>query len=653
MSPEKPFEELEQASPPQDQIDTLIKLYHSGQMAMTTQACTKLLQAHPQSLVVLNILGASLQGQGMPAEAVASYNKAIELKPDYAEAYYNRGNALHALGRLEEVVASYTKAIEYKPDFVDAYNNRGNALAALGQLEEAVESYDMVIQLAPGFAEAYYNRGNALRDLERAEDAVESYNSAIQLEPDYALAYNNRGVAFQKLGHLTAAVESYDKAIQIMPDTSDFHYNRGKVLLDLGQPEQAVENYDRTIQLKPDFAHAHSGRVFALNYSSELTQAEIYVKHLEFGQQFGQATAASLQSDFPDRNKNKRIRVGYLSPDFRQHSVAYFCEPVLKAHDRGTTEVYCYYNNRLKDGITNRIMHEVEHWRFVDDLDDQNLFELIRKDNIDILVDLAGHTARNRLLVLAQKPAPIQVTWLGYPNTTGLSAIDYRFTDVVADPVGEADGLHSEELIRLADGFLCYLGDDSIPENKSLPCLERGHITFGSFNHLAKTTHHVVKLWARILLALPDAHLLLKSRQLADRNTQTVFLNMFVQEGIALDRIELHSHLPKQEDHLALYNRVDIALDPFPYNGTTTTCEALWMGVPVITLSGDRHVARVGASVLTHAGFPEFIANNPEEYVNMAVRYANNTDYLAELRSGLRDNMKHSPLCDAEVFTKR
>ena len=297
-------------------------------------------------------------------------------------------------------------------------------------------------------------------------------------------------------------------------------------------------------------------------------------------------------------------------------------------------------------------MKESEHWRSIVGVSDKNVVDLIKKDEIDILVDLAGHTANNSLTVFARKPAPVQVTWLGYPNTTGLSAIDYRFTDIVADPVGEADEYHTEELIRLPNGFLCYRGDETVSANAELPFEMRGHITFGSFNNLTKVTPQVVLTWARILHELPTSHILLKSKQLEDPSVRSRYLELFKEEGVSEDRIDLQAYLPSKNDHLALYDTIDICFDPFPYNGTTTTCEALWMGVPVITLVGDRHAGRVGASILANVGLTDFITEDLDGYIRTAVQLAKNTDYLKEVRLGLREKLQNSSLCDEIGFAR-
>jgi predicted O-linked N-acetylglucosamine transferase (SPINDLY family) len=342
------------------------------------------------------------------------------------------------------------------------------------------------------------------------------------------------------------------------------------------------------------------------------------------------------------------LRVGYVSGDFRKHSVAYFFEPLLQHHNSNVVETFCYYNNAPVDEMTERLMAASDHWRSIAGITDSDVANLIRNDKIDILVDLSGHTAKNRLLVFAQKPAPIQVTWLGYVNTTGLSEIDYRFTDLIADPIGEADELHSETLVRLANGFQCYKGNKAVHSNSELPFKRRGHITFGSFNNLIKVTPEVIKVWSNILNEVPTSRLLLKGSQ--TNYLKNYHLELFKQEGITADRLEYHGRLPSMDDHLELYNAIDIGLDPFPFNGATTTCEALWMGVPVITLLGDRHVGRVGASILTNVGLTDFIAQDIDGYIQLAVEMAANTNYLKEIREDLRERMQRAPLCDGRSF---
>ena len=353
------------------------------------------------------------------------------------------------------------------------------------------------------------------------------------------------------------------------------------------------------------------------------------------------------------REAARRLKIGYVSPDFRGHSVAYFVEPLLKGHDRQAVEVFCYAEVTRPDTVTAHLQGLVDHWLVTVGLSDEELAERIRADGIDILVDLAGHTANNRLRVFARKPAPVQVTWLGYPNTTGLEAIDYRLVDAVTDPVGEADAWASETLVRLEGGFLCYGGLKDAPEPTVPPCLKTGTVTFGSFNNPAKVSAATFDAWATLLSRLPQARLLLKGKPFADAATRALFLARLGERGVAAERVELVAWLPGTAAHLALYHRVDIALDPFPYNGTTTTCEALWMGVPVVTLRGDRHAGRVGASLLSQIGLTDLIANSVEEYVEIALALARNPGRLDDLRRALRPRMAASPLCDGRAFARK
>jgi predicted O-linked N-acetylglucosamine transferase (SPINDLY family) len=583
-------------------------------------------------------------------EAVLAYENAIRINPSMADIYDNLGGALKQLGQLEDAINSYDDAIKADPFFAEAYNNRGNTLHSLGRFNEAVNSYQNAIKIKPNYAEAYSNLGFTQKCLGRHEEAVNNCNQAIELTPNLAEAYSNRGHALQGLNQSEAALSSFLRSIKLKPNKAELHKSLADWFLDMGRLEEAVNSYEKAINLKSDYSEAFNSRNCLLNYISDLTPVEIFNKHLEFEEQFGERILESKQQVTLNKDSLRRMRVAYISPDFRAHSVAYFFEPLLMSHDKNLVEVFCYYNDSVEDDTTERLRNRADHWRSIVGMNDKAVVKLIKKDNIDILVDLTGHTAKNRLTVFTYKPAPIQVTWLGYPNTTGLSAMDYRLTDGISDPVGEVDELYSEKLVRLPNGFLCYQGDESIPFGKTMPCLERGYITFGCFNNLNKVTPEVIKLWAKILLSVPHSHLLLKSRQFVCQKTKSRYLEMLRHEGITDDRIELHARTPKKEDHLSQYSAVDIGLDPFPYNGTTTTCEALWMGVPVISMYGDRHASRVGASILTHVGLVEFIARNTDDYVNKAIENAHNVEPLEVLRCNLRSQLLSSPLCDDVLF---
>jgi protein O-GlcNAc transferase len=625
-----------------------LALNELGECEKAITSLNKAIQIKPDYAEAYNNLGHILNKLGKPEEAVVNFNNAIELQPDFAEAYNNLGNALNKLGRHEEDIASYNKAIELKPDFAEAYNNLGNVLKGLGRHEEALSSYNKAIELKPDYAEAYNNHSTVLKGLGRHEEAIASYNKAIELKPDFAEAYSNLGNALQELGRHEESIASLNKAIELKPDFAEAHNNLGFTLHELGRDKEAIASFNKAIELKPDFSGPHNNKNFALNYTSSWSTAFVFEQHLEFEKQFGGSEVRTSMNKVVNRCPKRRLRIGYVSPDFRTHPVAYFFEPLLENHTSTAVETFCYYNDIKIDDITRRLTKYSDHWRSVVGVNDADVVELIKNDKIDILVDLAGHTANNRLLVFAQKPAPIQVTWLGYPNTTGLQAIDYRFTDIIADPIGEADKLHSEKLIRLGNGFQCYKGNKNVSVNTQLSSQRQGHITFGSFNNLTKVTPEVIKIWSMILKALPNSRLLLKAKQL--EYSKDRYLDLFRQEDIAEDRIELHGSLANPNDHLALYNSIDICLDPFPFNGATTTCEALWMGVPVVTLAGDRHAGRVGASILTNVGLTRFIAQDIGSYIETAIKMASDTDYLQSVRQGLRERMQRSPLCDGRSF---
>jgi protein O-GlcNAc transferase len=392
--------------------------------------------------------------------------------------------------------------------------------------------------------------------------------------------------------------------------------------------------------------------LLCLNYDERSSNAELFEAHRAWDQRHGRA--APLPMTYAnDRATERRLKIGYVSPDFRGHSVAFFLEPLLKHHDRRQIELFCYAEVSWPDAVTERFKGLADHWVVTVGMSDVALAERIRNDGIDILVDLAGHMAKNRLLVFARKPSPVQVTWLGYPNTTGLTTIDYRLVDAVTDPEGEADAFASETLLRLANCFLCYSAPDNAPVVAPLPYLKTGFITFGSFNNPSKLSAATLDVWATLLGRLPDAWLLLKGRSFVDATVRASFLQGFTERGVSAERVELLAWIPSGTAHLALYDRIDIALDPFPYNGTTTTCEALWMGVPVVTLRGDRHAGRVGASLLTQVALTDLIADCTAEYVEIAASLARNPAELNDLRLSLRSRVATSPLCDAPTFATK
>jgi protein O-GlcNAc transferase len=500
-------------------------------------------------------------------------------------------------------------------------------------------------------ADHFFKLGNETIGRGEVAQAIDAYRQAIGLKPDYAEAHMNLGNALKLQGKLADAIALYRTAIELQPHYLEAHTNLGLALQETGKLGEAIAILRRAVQIRPDHPKALSGLLFALNYDDTLC-GDIFAAHREWQARFGRPTPQPVAYD-NSRTPGRRLKIGYVSADFHFHSAAYFMEPLLKEHDRQAVDVFCYADVRRPDGVTAYFQGFAEHWLMTLGMSDDALAERIRGDGIDILVDLAGHTANNRLGVFARKPAPVQATWLGYPNTTGLSAIDYRLVDAVTDPPGAADALASETLLRLPGGFLCYGGLTGAPEPKGPPCLTTGAVTFGSFNNPAKLSAATCDAWAALLARLPQARLLLKGGWFVDAATRALYLARLTERGVAADRVELMPRVSGAAAHLSVYERVDVALDPFPYNGTTTTCEALWMGVPVVSLRGTRHAGRVGASLLTQAGLPELIADSAADYLDIAAALAADPARLNALRHTLRLRVAASPLCDGPGFARK
>lgn len=590
-----------------------------------------------------NILGEL----GRPGEALASYDTALCIKPNYTDAYTNRGNALKKLDRFGEALTSYGNALRIKPDLAETHSNRGAVLIEVGRLDEARAAVEAALGVKPDHAEAHSNRGNILKDLSRPKEALASYDAALRIKPDMAEALSNRGIVLRDFGRLSEALLSFDSALRLKPDLPEAHSNRGTVLRDLGQFDESLESHRAALRVKPDLVQAHSNLIFDLHYGSDIPDETIQAATRRFASLYGPVRPSFANSPDPGR----RLRIGYVSGDLGRHSAAYFLAPVLANHDHLAFEIVCYATHGRNDDMTARLRSSANHWRSLAGLSDQAAAELVTHDRIDILVDLSGHTAFNRLPVFARKPAPVQVTWLGFPGTTGLAAIDYRLVDDISDPESGLNNWASETLFRLPDGFLCFDPRTESPDVAPPPGLD-GAITFGSFNNPAKLSLATLDVWAALMARVPKARLLLKGKPFGDEMARALLLERLRSRGVASDRVSLYSWASDPGGHLGLYGQVDIALDPFPYNGTTTTCEALWMGVPVVTLEGTRHSGRVGASLLTRLGLGELITADTDTYVRIAADLAADRDRMSELRRSLRSRMSASPLCDGPGFTR-
>ena len=622
----------------------------NGQYDEAVSSYRRALEIKPDYAEAHCSLGVALRDLGQFEDAVASYRRALEIKPDLVEAHYNLGMDLKSLGRLEDALANYRRTLELKPDYAEAHSNLGIALQALGKLDSAVESYRRALELKPDFAEAHSNLGIALQALGKPEAAVASYRRALEVKSDLFVAHNNLGNTLQDLGQFEDALASYRRALELKPDYAEAHSNLGVALKEQGKLSEAEACFRRALELKPDFAETHSNLLFILNYNDDLSPSY----YLEQARQYGRLVAGNVVTRFSAWQcaaRPERLRVGLVSGDLRVHSVGHFLEGLLSNIDSARIELIAYPTHHKEDELTARIRPYFSAWKPLVGKRDADAARLIHTDGVHILLDISGHTAHNRLPMLAWKPAPVQVTWLGFPNTTGMSEMDYVLGDLQAIPT-EHENHFSETVWRLPDSYLCFSAPAYPVKVAPLPALSTGHVTFGSFNNLTKMNDTVVELWARILLAVPNSRLYLKTGQLKDADVRAQTLRRFAAWGVAPERLTLGGTLGSTADHLSEYSKIDVALDTFPYPGVTTSVEALWMGVPVLSLHGDRFLSLSAKSIAHHAGLLDWVAVDKEDYVSKAVAFVSNLERLAALRNGLRKQVLASPLFDAPRFAR-
>jgi len=628
-------------------LGVVLKL--QGATAPALVSFQQALTLNPNYAEALNGLAHLLREQGQFTKAIEYLQQALNLQPRFAEAHNNLGMVFFEQDKLEEATRCYQLAISINPNFAEFHNNLGNVLKQQGKLTEAMNCYQHALMLSPQLPELHYNLGSVWLTKNQWSQAIACFQQALDLNPNYAEAYNNLGIAFWNQSKLSEAIASYQHALVLRPQWAQAYNNLANALKDRGLIHEAIAAYQKALEIAPTDVIIHSNFLYALNFSTNYDAAAIFAAH----QQFGQRHAASAsQRHLNDTQISRRLKIGYLSADFRRHPVAYFIEPILANHHSQQFEIYCYYNSLQFDEITHRLQQKVAHFRSCVQLSDEALAEQIRQDQIDILVDLSGHIADHRILVLASKPAPIQVTYLGYPNTTGLTAIDYHLTDSYIDPEGLTESFHSEVPVRLPGSYYCYRPPLESPVVNELPALRNGYVTFGSLNSYAKLNPETLARWAEILRALPNSKLVMMTQSLEDSLTRQALEQHFKSLGISSSRLQLGS-TPSPEETLKVYHQIDIALDTYPFNGATTTCEALWMGVPVVTLVGQTHVARVGLSLLATVGLLELITRTPQEYVSTCLKLAKNLTALQELRANLRSQMQSSLLMDAPVFTRQ
>ena len=583
-------------------------------------------------------LRASSVGKGRVSRPPASLAECLE-----------RGLARQQQGDVAGAERAYRSILDQQLEHSGALHLLGHVLILQGKTAEAVPVLSLAATLMPGDADVGFNLAHALQREGQLAAAEQALQSVVASRPEFVAAWVSLASVMTDADRLDQAEDCYRRAIELEPGFAEAHYNYGNLLHREGRIGEAITHYRAAADLKPDFVRAHSNLVYALNFSNEFSPEEVFDEHREWARRHADPLTATVRPHPKPRAMDRPLRVGYVSANFRAHAVTYFFESTLVHHDPERVSAYCYSDVERPDAHTERLRRAACVWRDIAGQDDESVAELVRRDQIDILVDLTGHTDNHRLLMFARKPAPVQVTWNGYANTTGMSAIDYRITDALADPPGMTEHLHSEKLVRLPEIYMTFMPPAASPDVSAAPMPADGHISFASFNALSKVTPQAIRVWSDILRALPRSRLLMFT--VPAGRTRERLIREFASHGISDARLELIPKLAFQQ-FLAAHSRVDIALDPFPFSGTTTTCQTLWMGVPIVTLAGKSHVSRVGVTMLSSVGLEQCVAVDENDYVRRAVGLASNPSRLQELRRGLREQMRSSPLTNGARLTR-
>jgi protein O-GlcNAc transferase len=624
---------------------TLLKL---DRLVDAESSCRQAITQNPKLAAAHSNLGIALQRLNRLTEAESSYRKAVTLEPTIAETHHNLGLTLLAMQQPREAAQSFRCAISLKSDVATIYNDLGVALQKLNQPNDAATNFSKAIQLKPDFAAAYANLGVSLNELGELKAAESNFRQAIELNPDDPHANNNLGYALRELGQLKSAEESYRRALTLNPLFSEAHANLAVILYELNRTEEAEAANVTAIELNPHDAAAHSNLILGI-----ASTQDSHLRAEKAARQFGLSIKAKVSRHFDKWNCLKKpscLRVGLVSGDFQNHPVGFFLEAFLSKCDNSKIEFYGYTTSNRSDSLTKRIRPYFVSWQILAGKNDEEAASMIQRDGVHVLFDLSGHTKGNRLPVFAYKPAPVQVSWLGYFGTTGLTEMDYILGDPNVTPISESEHF-TEKIWRLPESYLCFTPPEFDLEISPLPAKSTGFITFGCFNKPSKVTDEVIAVWAKILKAIPNSKLFLKGQVLNEQVQKRRFEERFELHEISSDRLILEGK-SKRADLLACYRQIDVALDPFPYPGGTTSVESLWMGVPVLTMRGTHFLSHVGETIAINSGLPGWIATDGGDYVARAVALTSDLEKLNELRMGLRGQVLSSPLFDSTRFAK-
>ena len=635
--------------PPTKEINFILELLNSNKFSDAESEIYKQVVKYPNSSILYNMLGAILAGKNNLDEAIISYKKSIKINPNYAQAYNNLGVALHKLNKIDDAIIYYKKAINLKNDFAEALNNLGNAHMDLKSFKVSLDYFKKALKFKPDYAEAYNGLGAINEKLDNKSDALNNYQEAIKIKPDYAEVYNNLGSLFSSLSQFDASLLNYKKAIKLKPNYEKSYNNLGNLLNNLGQYDEATEAYKQAIKIKPDYARAYSNLLFNIIHKKDFDLA-FYLSEAKKFRLNCKSIKKKLSFDYNYENNPKKLKIGFVSADFGNHPGGYFTLSTLRELRKRNFELIAYPTIERNDEFSYHFGPLFSKWHLIEKKKDEEVVRQIFKDGVHILIDLQGHSAKNRLSIFMYKPAPIQATWLGQ-GSTGIHEIDYFIGSNHITPKHEEEH-YVEKVLRLPEISQCFTPPDFDLEVKNLPAIKNNFITFGCVNKLNKVNDDVIALWSKVLLSITNSKLLLKNKDLDSKKIVEITFRRFESQNIKKDRLILEGHAKTRKELLDVYNKIDIALDPFPYQGNTSTIEAVWMGVPVITLKGNRYLFHFGESINSNLNMLDWIAENHNEYISKAIKFSSNLKELSKIRKNLRSNALKTAVFDAKSFAE-
>ena len=578
------------------------------------------------------------------------YKEVLKINPNHFGSIFLLGTLSIKIKNFDRAIQLLNQAILIQPNHAQSHNNLGVVFVELGEVQKAMSYYQTAINSQPNYADAHNNLGVVFNKLGEDQKAISCYQKAISIQPNYADAHYNLGNVLDKLNKHQEAIICYEKVIQINPNYADAHYNQGNALRELGEFKKAISCYQKAINSKHNYAQAYDNMLFTLLYM-EKTDSKYYLSKTREFRSSLKPINDDLLLKYQFNIKPKKLRIGFVSGDFREHPVGFFLLDTLNHLKNNDLELIAYSNSQIEDSLSIKLKSHFTIWHEIVSQSNMNVINKIRKDGIHVLVDLSGHSEKNRLPIFINKPAPVQVSWVGYPGSTGIPEIDYLIGDPFVTPEN-MNGHFTEKIFRLPNIWVCFTAPDFDVQISDLPVIKNGYVTFGSFNHLSKINDEVISLWSKILKSIPKSKIFLKTKQLNNSHLKEKIISKFKENGINLNSIILEEDTSRSK-LLNSYNKVDIALDPFPYSGGVTSLEAIWMGVPVLTKKGFKFASRTTESIIHNSGMSDWVANDENEYVKKAIKFSTNLELLTQINKSLRQAALESPLFNSTLFAKQ